>query len=113
MLLGDRAWSQTNGIWAGVPNGAVCRAGLRNPWPNATAHAPYLVLAHNNWVNIRTDADGGLDDFSSLHTGGANVLFADGSVHFIQNITQDGPTHRDFWALGTRDGNEVISTLEY
>jgi prepilin-type processing-associated H-X9-DG protein len=84
-----------------------------NPWPTATASAAVLVLVHNNWINITTDADGGLDDFSSKHTGGVNLLFADGSVHFLRSITADGPERRAFWALGTRDGGEVVSGLDF
>jgi prepilin-type N-terminal cleavage/methylation domain-containing protein/prepilin-type processing-associated H-X9-DG protein len=113
VMIGDRAWSQVQGTWAGAPSGAVTRAGLRNPWANATASAAVLVLVHNNWINIRTDADGGLDDFSSNHTGGANLLFADGSVHFLRDITTDGPTRWAFWAMGTRDGGEVITGIDY
>jgi prepilin-type N-terminal cleavage/methylation domain-containing protein/prepilin-type processing-associated H-X9-DG protein len=108
-LLGDRAWNQALGIWAGAVNQGVMRAGRQNPWPNATGPAPTLVLAHNNWVNIRTDADGGLDDFSSNHPGGINILFADGSVHFIADILGPGPRHDNFMALGTRGGGEVVN----
>jgi prepilin-type N-terminal cleavage/methylation domain-containing protein/prepilin-type processing-associated H-X9-DG protein len=113
VMIGDRAWSQVQGTWAGAPSGAIARAGPRNPWPNATASAAVLVLVHNNWINIRTDSDGGLDDFSSYHTGGVNLLFADGSVHFVHDITGDGPTHRAFWAMGTRAGGEVITDIDY
>jgi prepilin-type N-terminal cleavage/methylation domain-containing protein/prepilin-type processing-associated H-X9-DG protein len=113
VLLGDRAWSQTNGIWAGAPNGAVCRSGTANVWPNATGPAQSLILAHNNWINITTDADGGLDDFSSNHPGGVNLLFADGSVHFIRSITSDGAERRAFWALGTRAGGDSVDALDY
>jgi prepilin-type processing-associated H-X9-DG protein len=112
-IIGERAWSQARGIWAGAPSGAVLRAGAQNPWPDATASAPVLVLAHNNWINIRTDQDGGLDDFSSNHPGGANLLFADGSVHFIASVTAEGTLHQDFQALGTRAGGEVIQQLQY
>jgi prepilin-type N-terminal cleavage/methylation domain-containing protein/prepilin-type processing-associated H-X9-DG protein len=112
-MIGDRPWSQAQGIWAGAPNKAITRAGAQNAWPNATAPSPGLVLVHANWINITTDADGGLDDFSSNHTGGANLLFADGSVHFIASITVVGPTRRAFWALGTRAGGEVIDGLDY
>jgi prepilin-type N-terminal cleavage/methylation domain-containing protein/prepilin-type processing-associated H-X9-DG protein len=112
-LLGDRAWSQANGVWAGAPAAAVMRAGAQNPWASATASAPVLVLVHNNWVNIRTDSDGGLDDFSSNHPGGANLLFADGSVHFVPSVTGEGQLHADFQALGTRAGGEVIQQLQY
>jgi prepilin-type N-terminal cleavage/methylation domain-containing protein/prepilin-type processing-associated H-X9-DG protein len=113
VTAGDRAWSQTEGIWAGAVPGTVTRPGPRNLWPSATGPAPALVLVHNNWVNITTDADGGLDDFSSNHPGGVNLLFADGSVHFVRSITADGPAHRAFWALGTRAGGEVITGLDY
>jgi prepilin-type processing-associated H-X9-DG protein len=112
-LLGDRAWDHAQGIWAGAPNLAVMRPGARNNWPNATGPSPTLVLVHNNFINITTDSDGGLDDFSSNHTVGANILFADASVHFIRSITGDGPARRAFWALGTRNGGEVIEGLDY
>jgi prepilin-type N-terminal cleavage/methylation domain-containing protein/prepilin-type processing-associated H-X9-DG protein len=111
-MVGDRSWSDTNGIWAGAVTGAVTRPGPTNPWTSATGPAQCLVLAHNNWINIKTDADGGLDDFSSRHPGGANLLFADGSVRFIKSITTDGPVHLSFWAMGTRAGGEVIQGVE-
>ena len=112
-MIGDRGWGQVHGIWAGAPDSAVTRAGEFNPWQSATATAPALTLAHNNWINILTDSDGGLDDFSSFHIDGVNMLFADGSVHFIQSITTDGEQRRAFWALGTRSGNETITGLDY
>jgi prepilin-type N-terminal cleavage/methylation domain-containing protein/prepilin-type processing-associated H-X9-DG protein len=112
-IIGDRAWNQTMGIWAGAPSGAVARAGARNAWPFATGPSQALVLVHNNWINITTDADGGLDDFSSNHTNGVNLLFADGSVHFLRSITADGPERRSFWAMGTRAGGEIIQGLDY
>jgi prepilin-type N-terminal cleavage/methylation domain-containing protein/prepilin-type processing-associated H-X9-DG protein len=112
-MIGDRAWDQTQGIWAGVIDGAITRAGVRNAWPNATGPAQDLILVHNYWINITTDADGGLDDFSSNHPGGINILFADGSVQFLRSITIDGAERRAFWALGTRAGGEVITDLDY
>jgi hypothetical protein len=36
-------------------------------------------------------------------------VFADGSVHFIPSIVTDGEVRRNFWAMGTRKGNEIIS----
>jgi prepilin-type processing-associated H-X9-DG protein len=107
VAVGDRAWCQGNGIWAGAPDSAIMLAGPRNAWPNAIAPSQAFVLVHNNWVNITTDSDGGLDDFSSNHLGGVNLLFADGSVHFVRSITVDGPDRLGFWALGTRASGDV------
>ncbi len=112
VMLGDRAWADTQGVWAGVPTNAVCRPGLTNPWQTTTAPGQALVLVHNNWVNIKTDADGGLDDFSSKHTAGVNVLLADGSVRFVRSITAEGAEHLAFWAMGTRAGGEVVQELD-
>jgi len=112
VLAGERAFAYVNGTWAGAPNNAIVKAGSLNPWKTATATSAIFVQCHNNWINIMTDSDGGLDDFSSLHTGGAQLLFADGSVRFIQSITSDGPLHRTFWGMGTRNGGEVIQGLE-
>jgi prepilin-type processing-associated H-X9-DG protein len=111
-FIGDRAWADTMGIWAGAPNAAVTRPGPTNPWTTSTGPAQDLILAHNNWINIKTDADGGLDDFSSKHAGGVNLLFGDGSVRFIRSITTDGQDRLDFWAMGTRAGGEIIQGLE-
>jgi len=113
VMFGDRAWSQTNGAWAGAPNGAITRAGARNPWTNATGPSAALILAHNNWINIRTDADGGLDDFSSNHGGGVNVVLADGSVQFIADITANGQARYAFWAMGTISAGDSTAGLEY
>jgi prepilin-type N-terminal cleavage/methylation domain-containing protein/prepilin-type processing-associated H-X9-DG protein len=40
----------------------------------------------------------------SYHTGGVNVCFADGSVHFIS----DGITFTTWQALGTRAANDIV-----
>jgi prepilin-type processing-associated H-X9-DG protein/prepilin-type N-terminal cleavage/methylation domain-containing protein len=111
VMIGERAWVNAQGIWAGAPNNAVFRPGPRNTWQSTTAPAPCLVLAHNNWINITTDADGGLDDFSSQHPGGANILFADGSVRFVYSITSDyyGPIHLGWMALGTRAAGDMTN----
>ena len=112
ILAGDRAWGQANGTWAGAPNNGLVRAGQFNLWQTATANSPVFTLVHNNFINILTDSDGGLDDFSSFHIGGAQFLVGDGSVRFIASITSDGPLRRAFWGMGTRAGGEVIQGLD-
>jgi prepilin-type N-terminal cleavage/methylation domain-containing protein/prepilin-type processing-associated H-X9-DG protein len=122
ILVGEKAWSNAEGIWAGAIAGGVIRRGPLNPNPGGGAGsypAATLVLAHSHLNNALTDTDGGLDDFSSKHTGGSNFLFADGSVHFIRSIpgdNADGSYPADslaFQALGTRSSGEVIEDLDY
>jgi prepilin-type N-terminal cleavage/methylation domain-containing protein/prepilin-type processing-associated H-X9-DG protein len=45
----------------------------------------------------------------SFHTGGVNVCFADGSVHFIS----DGINFVTWQALGTRSGGEVVDGSQF
>jgi prepilin-type processing-associated H-X9-DG protein len=46
---------------------------------------------------------------TSNHPGGVNVCFADGSVHFIKDSTSP----QTWWALGTRNGGETLSSDSY
>jgi prepilin-type N-terminal cleavage/methylation domain-containing protein/prepilin-type processing-associated H-X9-DG protein len=46
---------------------------------------------------------------TSLHPGGVNVGFADGSIHFIKNSIN----FNTWWALGSINGGEVISGDSY
>jgi prepilin-type processing-associated H-X9-DG protein len=119
----ERAWSKAGGVWAGVVTNGTIRRGARNECPLTGAlyyPAATLVQAHCHLINTNSDPDGGLDDCSSLHPGGANFVFADGSVHFLKNILGDagnrpdgssiyGPSGVAFQALATRAGGEVVS----
>lgn len=75
-----------------VPNDAQysfggCRNGCAGCWPDSS-------------ISIGA---------ASAHPGGANALFADGSVKFIKSTI-----NRDtWWALGTRAGGEVVSSDAY
>ncbi len=98
ILVGERAWGNANGVWVGAIPGCAMAFGLRNPCisiisggqPNTPIYAPpMLVQCHAHLVNPSLDTDGGLDDISSFHTGGANVLYADGSIHFTRTTPPD------------------------
>jgi len=73
--------------------------------PNSIACSSSETGADNTW---------GLDYFgssppSSNHPGGVNLVLADGSVRFIKD-TVDQAT---WWALGSRNGGEVIGSDQY
>jgi prepilin-type N-terminal cleavage/methylation domain-containing protein/prepilin-type processing-associated H-X9-DG protein len=122
IMIGERAWSNANGVWAGAIPGGVCRRGQQNPCPGSVASwapAPTLVVAHSHLNNTNTDTDGGLDDFSSRHVGGSNFVFGDGSVRFLRSVPSDnadGSYTCDsiaFQALGTRANGEVLTGFDY
>ena len=54
-------------------------------------------------------ADGTYINANSNHPGGCNYLLADGSVRFIKSTIQMA----NYWALGTKAGNEAIGSDQY
>ena len=59
-------------------------------------------------INARPPVELG-EELSSYHPGGANVLFADGSVHFLKQTMNPVP----LVSLCTRAGGEVLSADSY
>ena len=64
-----------------------------NP-PGTGGYTPHVGVCHTWWANA-----------ASLHAGGCNFTFADGSVRFIAE-TVDKPT---LLALATMAGGEVVT----
>ncbi len=98
--------------WAGAVQRGVLLPGPLNPWRNmapAVAPATQLVLAHNRTINDNYDRDGSLDDFFGYHPGGINMLFADGSVHFLSSKIDRAVLR----AMGTRAGGEVVDPGDF
>jgi prepilin-type N-terminal cleavage/methylation domain-containing protein/prepilin-type processing-associated H-X9-DG protein len=60
--------------------------------------------AANDWIN-----DAGAVPPSSRHPGGVNLLMADGSVRFLKSSISP----QIWWALGSKNGGEVISSDSY
>src|SRR5262249_6072647 len=76
------------------------------PNANSCTGAPDAaqVISNPTWGGI-----GAAVTATSNHPGGINVAFCDGSVKFIK----DSIDLQTWWALGTRDGKEVISGDAY
>jgi prepilin-type N-terminal cleavage/methylation domain-containing protein/prepilin-type processing-associated H-X9-DG protein len=62
----------------------------------------------NNTIVYGCD-DGEFENVNSMHPGGANVLFADGSVHFLKSSI----ALKTYWSLGTKANGETISADQY
>jgi prepilin-type processing-associated H-X9-DG protein len=103
-LTTDRA-NHTSDIgmtWAiGIPSFSIGNVVLA-PNPK-TPNCSVTTVASNTIFNP------GIWTLSSRHPGGANVLFADGSVRFLK----DSVSQPVVWALGSRAQGEVISSDSY
>ncbi len=111
LFVSERCFANVMGTWVGAPAGGYCNQGAYNP--NAVAGklgqgASDLVLVHSSTNNNPSGRN--LDDSSSKHTGGSNMLFADGSVHFVRGVSSGSADSVTLQALGTIGGGEVIST---
>ncbi len=60
----------------------------------------------SNWASRCSYANTG---FKSHHPGGANFVFADGSVHFLKQTI----AMTTYCALGSRNGGEIVSSDSY
>ncbi len=114
ILIEERAFANVQGTWVGAISGGYCNQGQfnRNAVPGKLGQgAGDLVLIHAGTNNSPTGRN--LDDASSMHTGGSNFLFADGSVHFIRNIGSGSADSVTLQAMGTIAGGEVPASLDY
>jgi prepilin-type processing-associated H-X9-DG protein len=78
--------------------------------PNRDSIFPYNGCRFGCSISNPCGIDSGFSyAVSSNHPGGANILMADGSVRFAK----DSVSRLTWWALGTRNGGEVISADSY
>jgi len=111
MMTGERSRTVSDTTWVGVvPSAVFC---TNPPRAYEECRPPYaMVLAHtgptpsggHTWVVVPNSQSAGVDNFWSLHSGGCNFVFGDGSVRFLK-ATIDAQV---FSSLSTRAGAEVI-----
>jgi prepilin-type N-terminal cleavage/methylation domain-containing protein/prepilin-type processing-associated H-X9-DG protein len=111
LLVGERSPNVANATWVGmIPRGISCT----NPsWPvQNCADSNALVLGHTGpspnepWVLTPNSEKAGVDGFSSLHYGGCNFVFGDGSVRFLKTTIDP----RVFSEFATRAGDEMVDS---
>jgi prepilin-type N-terminal cleavage/methylation domain-containing protein/prepilin-type processing-associated H-X9-DG protein len=109
---GERSQNLSRATWTGaITNAAVPLVALQGGAGFDPEGGGALLLSHTG-ESHGPNAPSGLahgDQYWSLHPGGANFLFADGSVRFIKE--QVG--FAIFQALGTRAGGEVLSADQF
>jgi prepilin-type N-terminal cleavage/methylation domain-containing protein/prepilin-type processing-associated H-X9-DG protein len=72
-------------------------------------NAPYVKYGLPNYPPIRTEKLLSAWQFGSVHPGGLNFMFADGSVHWIKNSISPAV----WYGLQTTHNGEVISSDSY
>ena len=113
--VGETAYDN-DGSWYGLAQSTCTGANpMFNAWSISLRNASNFRVTKNPLNTLpgvgfsSGGACGTNAAFGSRHAGGANFLFADGSVKFIKNSISINV----YWALSTRNEGEVISSDSY
>lgn len=103
LLVGERSQKWCVASWTGAVTGSQLFPPAGSPAVPLVENASGMILGHTfegppNAPGLECNC------FSSLHSGGANLLFADGHVRFL-STSMDRNT---FKALSTRAGGETV-----
>ncbi len=137
ILVGERSRNVADATWVGVPfypaGDTMVESWLctRSTWsnPNVCKPASFLVLARTGpfpgcpdpqgnpsrifppdpRIATPNRSDAGPTEYNSLHPGGCNFLFCDGSVRFIR----DKMNAQTFSDLATPAGGEAVSADQF
>ncbi len=106
IMAGERACKQSPmTTWVGAVTGASVPPTLNPAFENEKP--PVLCLTNTGEAaerRVPNNTFGHVEDLKSRHPSGVNILLADGSVRMVRDTIMP----RDWEALGTRAGGEVI-----
>ncbi len=110
LAAGEKSQNLARATWTGaITNAAVPITELQAEDGLSPEGGDALVVAHTGELDGPNSRPAHADQFWSRHPGGAQFVFADGSVRFIK---EKRPL-AIFQALATRQGGEVVSADSY
>jgi prepilin-type N-terminal cleavage/methylation domain-containing protein/prepilin-type processing-associated H-X9-DG protein len=113
LMVGERSRNVADATWVGaVPTWQLCtnpRWSVQECGPASTLVVSHTGTAATGSIYVPNSKSSMVDDYWSLHPGGCNFLFCDGSVRFIKESVNPAV----FSYLSTRAGGEVISSDQF
>jgi prepilin-type processing-associated H-X9-DG protein len=104
IAVGERSHRLCQATWVGAVTNANLYPPFGSPAPPVVDNSTGMILGHTGDGNGPGATDSHVNQFSSMHGAGANFLFADGHVQFLDESIE----YKTYMALSTRAGGEVI-----
>jgi prepilin-type processing-associated H-X9-DG protein/prepilin-type N-terminal cleavage/methylation domain-containing protein len=113
LMAGERSRNVADATWVGaIPTWQLCtnpRWTVQECGPPSTLVVSHTGTAATGAIYVPNSKSSMVDDYWSLHPGGCNFLFCDGSVRFIKETVNP----LVFSYLSTRAGDEVVGSDQF